>query len=133
MVSVRLRASRILGTSRCGGGVHYGTTNQNVINCSSVDWKPLRDFLGLRSPHVRALFGNRRRKTCYIDFISKGGRHSKRRSAYFCVTEFKPVLRVQRYVRIEWNFDPSTSKSIHQWERTLKEKETLVSQTGKYS
>ncbi|GFS82986.1 hypothetical protein TNCV_1568551 [Trichonephila clavipes] len=25
----------------------YGTTHQNVINCSSVDWKRLRDFLGV--------------------------------------------------------------------------------------
>ncbi|GFY13501.1 hypothetical protein TNCV_4958711 [Trichonephila clavipes] len=26
---------------------YYGTTYQNVINCSSMDWKTLRDFLGL--------------------------------------------------------------------------------------
>ncbi|GFX15294.1 hypothetical protein TNCV_3302241 [Trichonephila clavipes] len=26
---------------------YYGTTHQNVINCSSMDWKTLRDFLGL--------------------------------------------------------------------------------------
>ncbi|GFS64319.1 uncharacterized protein TNCV_3955221 [Trichonephila clavipes] len=35
-------------------------------------------------------------------------------------------------VRIEWNVDPPTSKSILQWERTLKETGTLVSQTGNY-
>ncbi|PRD18371.1 UNVERIFIED_CONTAM: hypothetical protein NCL1_60814 [Trichonephila clavipes] len=48
------------------------------------------------------------------------------------LTEFKSVTRVQRRVRTEWNVDPPTSKSIHQWDRTLKEKGTLVSQTGKY-
>ncbi|GFX06845.1 hypothetical protein TNCV_1201601 [Trichonephila clavipes] len=26
---------------------YYGTTHQNVIICSSVDWKTLGDFLGL--------------------------------------------------------------------------------------
>ncbi|GFT88364.1 hypothetical protein TNCV_5074591 [Trichonephila clavipes] len=26
---------------------YYGTTHQNVMNCSPVDWKSLRDFLGL--------------------------------------------------------------------------------------
>ncbi|PRD32857.1 UNVERIFIED_CONTAM: nep-1 [Trichonephila clavipes] len=26
---------------------YYKTTHQNVTNCSSVDWKTLRDFLGL--------------------------------------------------------------------------------------
>ncbi|GFW51053.1 uncharacterized protein TNCV_3593351 [Trichonephila clavipes] len=37
-----------------------------------------------------------------------------------------------RRARIEWDVDPLTSKSIHQWERTLKETGTLVSETGKY-
>ncbi|GFT82066.1 DUF4817 domain-containing protein [Trichonephila clavipes] len=46
--------------------------------------------------------------------------------------EFELVTRVQRCVRTEWNVDPPTSKSIHQWERTLKVTGTLVSQTGKY-
>ncbi|GFW53751.1 hypothetical protein TNCV_3938451 [Trichonephila clavipes] len=35
------------------------------------------------------------------------------------LTEFKSVTRVQRRVRIEWNVDHPTSESIHQWERTL--------------
>ncbi|GFT88890.1 hypothetical protein TNCV_906951 [Trichonephila clavipes] len=26
---------------------YYGTAHQNIINCSAVDWKHLRDFLGL--------------------------------------------------------------------------------------
>ncbi|GFV63327.1 hypothetical protein TNCV_3751441 [Trichonephila clavipes] len=26
---------------------YYGNTHQNVINSSSMDWKPLRGFLGL--------------------------------------------------------------------------------------
>ncbi|PRD31362.1 UNVERIFIED_CONTAM: hypothetical protein NCL1_23717 [Trichonephila clavipes] len=39
---------------------------------------------------------------------------------------------MQQRVRTEWNVDPPTSKPIHQWERTLKETGTLVSQTGKY-
>ncbi|PRD31118.1 UNVERIFIED_CONTAM: hypothetical protein NCL1_24363 [Trichonephila clavipes] len=41
------------------------------------------------------------------------------------------ISRVQRRVRTEWNVDPPTSKSILQWERTLKETGTLVSQTCK--
>ncbi|GFV81438.1 uncharacterized protein TNCV_51621 [Trichonephila clavipes] len=48
------------------------------------------------------------------------------------LTEFKSVPCVQRRVRTQWNVDPSTSKSIPQWERTLQEKGTLVSQTSKY-
>ncbi|GFY12478.1 putative DD41D transposase [Trichonephila clavipes] len=47
------------------------------------------------------------------------------------VNGFKSVTRVQRRVRTEWNVDTPTSKSIHQWERTLKETGALVSQTGK--
>ncbi|GFV76105.1 uncharacterized protein TNCV_4671941 [Trichonephila clavipes] len=47
------------------------------------------------------------------------------------LTEFKSVTHVQRRVRTKWNVDPPTSKSIHQWERTLKETGGLVSQTSK--
>ncbi|GFU10806.1 uncharacterized protein TNCV_2388061 [Trichonephila clavipes] len=36
------------------------------------------------------------------------------------------------HVRRERKVHPPTSKSIHQWDRTLKETGTLVSQTGKY-
>ncbi|GFT73571.1 uncharacterized protein TNCV_4021711 [Trichonephila clavipes] len=46
------------------------------------------------------------------------------------ITKFESVTRAQRGVRTEWNVDPPTSKSIHQWERTLKETGTLVSQIG---
>ncbi|GFT90684.1 uncharacterized protein TNCV_4074661 [Trichonephila clavipes] len=48
------------------------------------------------------------------------------------LTEFKSVTRVQRCVQTEWNVDSPTSKSIHQWERTLKETGVLLSLTGKY-
>ncbi|GFX52493.1 DUF4817 domain-containing protein [Trichonephila clavipes] len=48
------------------------------------------------------------------------------------LTEIKSVTRMQRRFRSEWNVDPPTSKSIHQWEITLKETGTLVPQTGKY-
>ncbi|GFW40034.1 uncharacterized protein TNCV_5117171 [Trichonephila clavipes] len=48
------------------------------------------------------------------------------------VTEFKSVTCVQRCVRTEWNVDPTTSTSIHQWEIILKETGALVSQTDKY-
>ncbi|GFU14547.1 hypothetical protein TNCV_3251671 [Trichonephila clavipes] len=44
------------------------------------------------------------------------------------VTEFKSDMRAQRRVRTEWNVNPPTSKSIHQWDRILKETGTLVSQ-----
>ncbi|GFW21076.1 uncharacterized protein TNCV_2703161 [Trichonephila clavipes] len=37
------------------------------------------------------------------------------------LTEFKSVTFVQRRFRTQWNVDPSTSKSVHQWERILKE------------
>ncbi|GFX73562.1 uncharacterized protein TNCV_2342671 [Trichonephila clavipes] len=46
--------------------------------------------------------------------------------------EFKSVTREQRCVRAEWNADSPTLKSIHQWERTLKEKVILVPRAGKY-
>ncbi|GFX69326.1 uncharacterized protein TNCV_3565021 [Trichonephila clavipes] len=44
----------------------------------------------------------------------------------------RSAARLHRRVRTEWNVHPPTSKSIHQWERPLKETGTLVSQTGKY-
>ncbi|GFT20549.1 hypothetical protein TNCV_2183861 [Trichonephila clavipes] len=47
------------------------------------------------------------------------------------VNGFKLVTRIERRVLTEWNVDTPTSKSIYQWERTLKETGTLVSQTGK--
>ncbi|GFS84712.1 hypothetical protein TNCV_4608171 [Trichonephila clavipes] len=47
------------------------------------------------------------------------------------LTEFKSDKHVQRRVRREWNVNSKTSKSIHQWERTLNEMGALVSQTGK--
>ncbi|GFX65083.1 uncharacterized protein TNCV_452211 [Trichonephila clavipes] len=46
--------------------------------------------------------------------------------------DFKSFKCVQRRVRTEWNVEPPTSKSIHQWDRPLKETRTLVSQTGKH-
>ncbi|GFW17631.1 DUF4817 domain-containing protein [Trichonephila clavipes] len=49
------------------------------------------------------------------------------------LTEFKSVTRVQRRVRTKWNVGSPLSKSILQWERTLKETGTLLSQAGKYS
>ncbi|GFU69931.1 hypothetical protein TNCV_3348561 [Trichonephila clavipes] len=36
------------------------------------------------------------------------------------LTEFKSVTRAQRRVRTEWNADPPTSKSIHQWDKNFK-------------
>ncbi|GFW21143.1 uncharacterized protein TNCV_2703811 [Trichonephila clavipes] len=48
------------------------------------------------------------------------------------LTEFKTVTCVQRNVQTEWNVSPPLSKSIYQWERTLKDTGTLVSQTVKY-
>ncbi|GFX42752.1 hypothetical protein TNCV_2197091 [Trichonephila clavipes] len=39
-------------------------------------------------------------------------------------------LNGERRVRTEWNADPPTSKSDFQWDKTLKETGTLVSQTG---
>ncbi|GFS98966.1 uncharacterized protein TNCV_3896561 [Trichonephila clavipes] len=50
----------------------------------------------------------------------------------FWLTEFKSVALVQRRVQTKCNVDPPASKFIHQWERTLKETGTLVSQIGKY-
>ncbi|GFS67217.1 uncharacterized protein TNCV_2902311 [Trichonephila clavipes] len=42
---------------------------------------------------------------------------------------FESVKCVQSRVRTERNVDPSKSKSIYQWERTVKEMETIISQT----
>ncbi|GFT99575.1 hypothetical protein TNCV_114601 [Trichonephila clavipes] len=47
-------------------------------------------------------------------------------------TDTSFVTHGQRRVRTEWNVEPPTSKSIHQWARSLKQMGTLVSQTGKY-
>ncbi|GFX10716.1 uncharacterized protein TNCV_147581 [Trichonephila clavipes] len=49
------------------------------------------------------------------------------------IMEIKSVTCIRRHVRREWNVDHPTSKSIHQWGRTLKETGTLVSQPSKYA
>ncbi|GFS59229.1 uncharacterized protein LOC103524116 [Trichonephila clavipes] len=55
-----------------------------------------------------------------------------KRAVCALVMEFKSVTRAQRRVRTEWNVNHPSSKYIHQWDRTLKEMGTLVSQTSKY-
>ncbi|PSN30743.1 hypothetical protein C0J52_21647 [Blattella germanica] len=49
------------------------------------------------------------------------------------LAELKSVTRVRRRFRLEFNVDPPTSKSILQWDRTLKATGTLIPQTGKHS
>ncbi|GFV37331.1 uncharacterized protein TNCV_1376441 [Trichonephila clavipes] len=92
-----------------------------------MDWKTLRDFLGQgrTCAHYSAIAHGTDFISTHVDATVKG-------AVCTLVTEFKSVTRVQRRVRTEWNVDPPTSKSIHQWDRTLKETGTLVSQTGKY-
>ncbi|GFV63228.1 hypothetical protein TNCV_2662301 [Trichonephila clavipes] len=75
---------------------YYGTTHQNVINCSSMDLKTLR-FFG-SSP-----IGHLRRKTFYTDFISKDVNATVKGGVRTFVTEFRPVTHIQRRVRTEWN------------------------------
>ncbi|PSN31538.1 hypothetical protein C0J52_28476, partial [Blattella germanica] len=45
------------------------------------------------------------------------------------LAELKSVTRVRRRFRLEFNVDPPTSKSILQWDRTLKATGTLIPQT----
>ncbi|GFV32777.1 hypothetical protein TNCV_3312581 [Trichonephila clavipes] len=48
------------------------TIQQNVTNCSSVDWKPFRDFSDLVRTAVRAcIIRQSQTITCYTDFISE--------------------------------------------------------------
>ncbi|PSN39385.1 hypothetical protein C0J52_26129, partial [Blattella germanica] len=46
--------------------------------------------------------------------------------------ELKSVTSVQRRIRREWNVDPPSRKSIYEWDRTLRDRESLISKTGKY-
>ncbi|GFW47789.1 uncharacterized protein TNCV_2829771 [Trichonephila clavipes] len=108
---------------------YRGTTHQNVINCSSVDWKTLRDFLDLVRSAARAIADD---KLFTLTSLAKMWTPQEKMQCVLWLTEFKSVTRVQRHVRTEWNADPLTSKSIRQWERTLKDTGTLISQTGKH-
>ncbi|GFV97055.1 uncharacterized protein TNCV_3526411 [Trichonephila clavipes] len=82
---------------------HYGTTHQNVINCSSVDWKLLRDSLGLvRSvtlcPHYLAIADN---KLVTLASLVKTWTPQQKVQCEIWLTEFKSVTCVQRRVRTE--------------------------------
>ncbi|GFX07546.1 uncharacterized protein TNCV_5092571 [Trichonephila clavipes] len=105
---------------------YYGTTHPNVINCSSMDWKPLRDFLGSIGRTCTYYLAISDDKLVTLTSLVKTWTQQQKVQCVLCLTEFKPITRVQRRVQTEWNVDPPTSKSIHQWERTLKETVTLV-------
>ncbi|PSN41637.1 hypothetical protein C0J52_24806 [Blattella germanica] len=52
-----------------------------------------------------------------------------------CVLWFaklKSVTSVQRRIRREWNVDPPSRKSIYEWDRTLRDRGSLISKTGKH-
>ncbi|PSN41739.1 hypothetical protein C0J52_16924 [Blattella germanica] len=46
--------------------------------------------------------------------------------------ELKSVTSVQRRIRREWNVDPPSRKSIYEWDRTLRDRGSLISKTGKH-
>ena len=48
------------------------------------------------------------------------------------LAELKSVTRVQRRARRKWNVDPATCKSMYEWDKTLRETESLISHTGKH-
>ncbi|GFV70581.1 hypothetical protein TNCV_3841651 [Trichonephila clavipes] len=64
---------------------YYGTKNQNVINCSSLDWKTPREFLGLVRSAARARLIRQLKTINLLHFFSKErrGRNGKRYIAYF--------------------------------------------------
>ncbi|GFT67187.1 hypothetical protein TNCV_783391 [Trichonephila clavipes] len=104
-----------------------------AVRAMVLEWHPNQaDVSRSDRPHVRALFGDRRRYTFYTDFIRKDMDATVKGASHTLVMEFKSVKRIQRRVRTERNVETPRSKYIHQWERTLKETGTLVSQTGKY-
>ncbi|GFV51902.1 uncharacterized protein TNCV_1322551 [Trichonephila clavipes] len=110
-----------------------GATHQNRINCSLPRiGNLLRCFgsspIGRTCAHYLAVADDK-----LVTLISSVKMRTPQQKAQ-CVlwlSEFRSVSRVLRRIRTEWNAGPSTSKSIHQWERTSKEMGTLVSQTGK--
>jgi len=48
------------------------------------------------------------------------------------LAELKSGTRVERRARREWNVDPPTRKSIYEWDKTLRETGSLISQAGKH-
>ncbi|PSN36482.1 hypothetical protein C0J52_25268 [Blattella germanica] len=46
--------------------------------------------------------------------------------------ELKSVTSVQGRIRREWNVDPPSPKSIYEWDRTLRDRGSLISKTGKH-
>ncbi|GFT40085.1 hypothetical protein TNCV_2171031 [Trichonephila clavipes] len=84
---------------------YYGTTHKNTINCSSVDWKTLRDFLGLVRSAARArIIRQSQTINFYTDFISKGVDATEQKvRRILWLMEFNSVTRVQRHVRTKWN------------------------------
>ncbi|PSN45712.1 hypothetical protein C0J52_19129 [Blattella germanica] len=46
--------------------------------------------------------------------------------------ELKSVTSFQRRIRREWNVDPPSRKSISEWDRTLRDRGSLISKTGKH-
>ncbi|PSN36055.1 hypothetical protein C0J52_23073 [Blattella germanica] len=48
---------------------------------------------------------------------------------------YKSLMKVQsliRRIRREWNVDPPSRKSIYEWDRTLRDRGSLISKTGKH-
>ncbi|GFX53664.1 hypothetical protein TNCV_1596101 [Trichonephila clavipes] len=83
---------------------HYETTHHNVINGSSMDWKTLRDCLGLVRSAARArIIRQSQRITFYTDFTNKEENAAVKDTVRTFVKEFHSVTRVQRHVRKVWN------------------------------
>ncbi|GFW42376.1 hypothetical protein TNCV_239731 [Trichonephila clavipes] len=97
-------------------GINYGTTHQNVINCSSEDWKLFRGFLDLVRSAARARF-IRQSYTINVltDFIAKDVDASEKR-AVRALTEsvsqsddivnvIEEVLDLARQINLEMDSD----------------------------
>ncbi|GFV69758.1 uncharacterized protein TNCV_1349111 [Trichonephila clavipes] len=94
---------------------YYETTHQNVIKCSSVDWKHLREFrsnpIGRTCLHYSAVTDD---KLATLTSLVKIWTPQQRMHYVLWFTKFKSITRVQRRVRTEWNgieFHPPVGKN----------------------
>ncbi|GFT89945.1 uncharacterized protein TNCV_1666571 [Trichonephila clavipes] len=84
---------------------YYGTTHQNVISSSLVDWKPFRDFfgsvpVGRTCAYFSAITYD---KHVTLTSLVRMWTPQQKVQRVLWFTGFKSVTRVQRRVRIEWS------------------------------
>ncbi|GFX79029.1 hypothetical protein TNCV_3913161 [Trichonephila clavipes] len=99
-----------------------------------MDWKTFRGVLGLvRLAASARIIRQLQTIQFYTDFIDKDLDATVKGVVHSWLTEFKSVKRIQRRVQTEWNVDPPTTKSTHQWEKNFKGDGSFgISKSGKY-